>query len=70
MSRVCAGCCWLSTGFGDDVRGAGWCYSSEKYVEYEDYCDQWASSLRAEPVNKPEAALVDAVARLDRAMVD
>ena len=51
--KLCASCIWLSDGFGDDVRGSGWCYSAEDYRDYEDTCPEWQASLRDEPVNEP-----------------
>jgi hypothetical protein len=49
----CITCIWLSDGFGDDVRGSGWCYSEEEYKDFEDTCPFWQESFRAEPINEP-----------------
>ena len=69
----CHNCCWFSTGFGDDVRGSGWCYAAEVYADNYEFCPYtdadgesfWQATLRSEPLIHPELKLVDAVARLD-----
>ena len=52
-TQRCEFCIWLSTGFADDVRGSGWCYSEESYKDFEDTCPFWQESLRSEPVQEP-----------------
>jgi hypothetical protein len=49
-NRTCGTCIWLSTGFGDDVRGSGWCYSNQDYRDNDDSCPFWLLSLRNEPL--------------------
>lgn len=51
QDRRCETCIWLSTGLGDDVRGAGWCYANEDYRDFDDNCPFWQISLRPEPIN-------------------
>ena len=53
---ICKDCVWLSTGFGDDVRGSGYCYSNDEYMDDDGSCPFWQSSLRDEPLNDPSAA--------------
>ncbi len=65
MDKRCANCICLSDGFGDDERGSGWCYSNEDYRDFTDSCPFWTGSLRDEPVNEPEARLVEAVKAKD-----
>ena len=49
--RSCGTCIWLSTGFGDDIRGSGYCYSNQDYRDNDDTCPFWQESMRAEMVN-------------------
>jgi hypothetical protein len=64
--KTCENCIWLSTGFADDERGSGWCYSNEDYRDWLDTCPFWQQSLRDTPLNDPpERQLIKAVAQLD-----
>lgn len=52
MTKTCATCAWLSTGY-NDARGYGWCYSEDDNVDADGSCAHWQASLRDEPVNEP-----------------
>jgi hypothetical protein len=70
-SQTCGTCIWHSDGFGDDVRGSGWCYSEGDYVDVDGCCDFWQASLRDEPVNvPPERQLVENVRAGDTQIED
>lgn len=59
--NTCAFCIWLSTGFADDVRGSGWCYSNGDYRDNDDTCPFWQASLRDEPVSEPVLVTKDVI---------
>ena len=66
MTKHCISCIWYSDGFGDDVRGSGWCYSTEIYVDQDSTCPFWEQSLRPEPLKGPDEQLLANVAALDK----
>jgi hypothetical protein len=66
----CRHCIWWSTGFGDETRGSGWCYSEEVYTDPEFDCSFWQASLRDEPVLAPDDSLLRNVAVLDIGVED
>lgn len=68
--RICQFCVWLSAGFGDDERGSGYCYSNEDFRDNDDTCPFWQESLRDEPLEGPEAQLLQNVKAHDLEVED
>ena len=60
----CKACIWRSDGF-NDPKGSGYCYSTGDYVSDDGLCGFFQTSLRPEPVNEPEAQLIQNVRAMD-----
>jgi len=54
----CITCIWYSDGFGDEERGAGWCYADEFYTDADHTCPFWQKSLRNEPLLGPDGEVI------------